>query len=295
VTLELPVGALLWKEFYLGTSAGQHLVERRILRKVPGGNRDNGWLLNGGWKFYTAHHLPARADGVTGFADNLDVNLGTPGSDRFMLRSDAWLPTQIKSAATFVDFRDGHGAHFPYVFPGKTNCEVCHGGAAGAYANAEPRPVLAFGPHPTNLTTNSLAALVRRGWIDAPARLLAPGPRTADRTLTDRLVAVLRNNCLSCHNPSFRAAAQQTAFVLHPDRTYTPAQLRRLLSVRSTVMGSLGLPIVSAGAPAASELVLRLSGARGRRRMPPAEGGLPEPDRDLEGQVRGWIAALDAD
>lgn len=293
VEVDVPVGALLWKEFYLRAGKQLGLVERRILRKVPSRDQDNGWLLNGGWRLYTAHHLPPRADGITGFKNALTEPLDRARD--YFFPPKRWMPTQNKSAWTFVTFT-GAGARYPYVFPGKTQCMVCHEGAEGAYGNPRPRRVLAFGPHPENLTAASFRALVKRGWIDAPAALIArysrdPRP-TDDRVAT--LVATLRNNCLSCHNSAPGAVGRETAFVLDPNGPYTPRSLVAALSRESVVMGQLGHPVVTAGAPGQSELVLRLKGERGRRRMPPAEGGLPDRDQQLIDLATGWVEGLSA-
>jgi mono/diheme cytochrome c family protein len=292
IAARVPVGALLWKEFYLGTDGRVDLVERRILLKVADRDRDNGWLLNGGWRFYTSHHLPRRADGRNGYEGELEVPLDEAAP--YLYRPDRWMPTQAKGAATFVTFTGARG-RYPYVFPGKTQCAVCHDGAAGGYGNPEARPVLAFGPHPDNLTTASFRALVKRGWIDGPAALVKrysdpPSPSSGDPTA--RLVDVFRNNCLSCHNGSSRAIGRDTAFVLEPGRDYTSEALRARLRRRSAVMGRLGFSVVAPGSPAESELVLRLKGAAGRRRMPPAEGGLPDRDERLIKLASRWVAEL---
>jgi mono/diheme cytochrome c family protein len=303
--VHLPVGAKLWKEFYLKTCAGEPaLVERRLLLKVADRDEENGWLLNGGWKFYAAHYLPQMADGISGFNNRLRVRCADKDEQRYLFRFAQWLPTQRKAAATFVDFVDDAGAHYPYVFPGKTNCMVCHDGAAGAYADAARLPVLAFGAHPENVDPGSLQRMVDRGWIDAPAPLVAELLEQARRAVardrmqpavgTGRMLALFRNNCLSCHNSARGAGARQTAFVLQPGRRYSDAELARLLSASSRVMGAMAQPVIVPGQPDASELLMRLRGVQGRRRMPPAEGGVPELDRELITLTRAWIGDMPA-
>jgi hypothetical protein len=293
VAVKVPVGAMLWKEFYLRAGERTGLVERRILRKVADRDQENGWLLNGGWRFYTSHHLPRRADGKNGYENELTVPIGEKAP--YFFPPERWMPTQAKGAATFLTFTGGRGERYPYVFPGKTQCTVCHDGAAGGYGNPGARPVLAFGPHPDNLTAASFQALVKRGWIDAPVALAErygePSPPPADDR-TGLLVAVFRNNCLSCHNGSARSIGRETGFVLEPGKDYTVEALRARLQRRSTVMGRLGLPVVAPGSPGQSELVLRLKGAAGRRRMPPAEGGLPDRDEALIKLASRWVAEL---
>lgn len=289
-SVKIPVGAKLWKEFYVKAGQKPRLVERRILLKVSDRNEENGWLLNGGWLLYTSHHLPRRADGKNGFEIELTVPLDE--ADPYFFRPDSWMPTQGKGASTFVTFT-GKQARAAYVFPGMTQCILCHDGAAGAYANPEPYPVLAFGPHPDNLTTASFRALVKRGWIDAPQSLIQT-VSSADRSSgvdeqTWQLLSRLRNNCLSCHNSSTRATGKHTAFVLEPGQSYPAQTLLSRLKKTSSVMGSLGVSVVTPGSPEHSELILRLRGAEGRRRMPPAEGGLPDPDEGLTALATSWV------
>lgn len=300
VRLELPVGAKLWKEFYMTAGAKiPRLVERRILLKVPSRDVDNGWLLNGGWRFYAAYHLPQRADGVHGFDGKVTAQLEQPAGRRFFQRFERWLPTQAKGAPTHLALVGRGGARHPYVFPGQTLCEYCHGGAAGSYANVEPRPVLTFALHPDNLTVDSLKRLIARGWIDAPDGLAehlivrARDDLSTPAGRTRKMVGLLRNNCLSCHNPYKRAAAQDTSFVLSPDRAYTEADLRTRLAARSSLMGRSARPMVTPGRPAQSELWLRLRGEQGRRRMPPVEGGVPERDEGLLRVATRWIEGMD--
>jgi hypothetical protein len=296
IEVKLPVGSKLWKEFYLGTSQGVALVERRLLLKVADRDEENGWLLNGGWRFYTSSHLPVEADGVTGFAGQVQILLAGPEGRRYLFQPHDWLPTRGKGAVTTLTFVDAAGARFPYVLPGKTNCELCHGGAAALYANPEPAPILAFGPHPANLTPASLRALVQRGWIDAPARLIAawtgtPASRpelSTGEARGERVFALLRNNCLTCHNSSARAAARATAFQLDPTLRASTRERLAQLAARTTA----GRAIVAPGQPARSEMAIRLRGAEGSRRMPPAEGGVPEPDVELADLVSAWIADL---
>jgi hypothetical protein len=103
-------------------------------------------------------------------------------------------------------------------------------------------------------------------------------------------MGMLRNNCLLCHNSSPRSAARDTAFVLDPIASFTRRELEGRLSARATFMGPRGKPILTPGKPKESEIALRLRGVEGRRRMPPLEGGVPDPDVELRQMVEGWIA-----
>ncbi len=309
LAMALPAGTKLWKEFYLGTSAGERLLERRILLKVADGNAQNGWLLNGGWLFFAAHYLPPEADGTQGWAPTLRYGLESPQARSFFFEREDWLPTQLRSAATELTLDDGKGGSFPYVFPGQTNCLLCHSGAPAVYAQAAT-PVLAFGPHPENMTAESFRALAAKGWLDAAPELIAelssddaplpaaeagaPPPAVALALETRRLQHLLRNNCLSCHNPSERAAGRATGFVLDPNREYSAAELQAALAQPSRIMGSLAKAIVTPGQPATSELVMRLQGSHGRRRMPPVEGGVPELDEELLALTSSWIQKIGA-
>jgi hypothetical protein len=292
LTIAVPVGTMLWKEFYLRTAAGPRLVERRILRKVEPSPEKNGGLANGGWRFWTAHFLPPSADGVHGFSGVATDALDAEGAGRWIFQPEEWLPTREKSAMTQGVFKDQDGAAVSFVFPGKTNCEYCHAGAAASF---EPsgEDVLSFGIHPENVTVDSLRAFVAKGWIDAPRELLdeltREPPPPADPA-TFKVTSMLRNNCLSCHNPSPRSAGRETAFSLEPGVAYTRAQLGERLAERARFVGPLGKPIVTPGKVEQSEILLRLRGEQGRRRMPPTEGGVPDPDLELGRIVEGWIS-----
>jgi len=157
---------------------------------------------------------------------------------------------------------------------------------------------LAFGLHPNNLTPASLAALQSRGWLTGAELLLTPDyplgqkPVLTDlEALTPQVVAALRNNCASCHNASPLALGHSTAFVLDPNRAYTTAELLAVLAGPGKMMGAATLPLVVPGDPDHSEIMLRLQGLDGRRRMPPAEGGLPEPEAQISALLRAWILA----
>lgn len=299
IRLRMPLHSKLWKEFYMKVGDEVHLVERRILLKVADDNEHNGWLLNGGWLFYSSHHLPPEADGVRGFDNELEVPAAK--AKDYAYKPDAWMPTQRKLANTLLTFVGADGKRYPYMFPGKTNCQVCHEGASGAYGNAEPRPVLSFGAHPENLTRKSLQAMVDRGWIKADEgvieAILAQGdlPPEAQKIAAGpgrKVVAILRNNCISCHNAGPRAVGRTTGFVLEPGKAYTEEELLAAMDRPSTLMGPLGHPVLTPGQPDQSELVLRLRGVEGRRRMPPAEGGVPEPDTELTRLSETWVKSL---
>lgn len=304
LSLTLPVGARLWKEFYMTTGRGVELVERRILLKVATDDRENGWLLNGGWRFYSSYYLPARADGIDGFDTAVSAQVASDEWKRYIHAPDQWMPTRRKSAPTFLTFvkpgAAGADEELPYVFPGQSTCQYCHGGADATYGGERGRPpVLSFGANPENITPESVERIVKSGWLDASPELvaelrgrdrLAP-PDDPAEARAHRVVEQLRNNCLSCHSPNRRAAAWDTAFALEPGRRYSEAELLSRLAVRSNQMGYLGKPMVTPGSPADSELVLRMKGVEGRRRMPPAEGGIPELDRELTGILTRWISA----
>jgi hypothetical protein len=265
----VPVGALWWKEFYVETDRGTFLIERRIIARVAESRANPD-----GWAFYSAHTL----DG--------DVVLPSSESESFAYQPTDWLPTQPTSSAVEVRFEDARGVAYAYVFPGQGQCLVCHAGASGAYLSDDPIQV--FGLHPNNLTEASYRALTARGWLSG-AVLLTP-TQTAQNmdTLTHELVGVLRNNCASCHNASPDAAASFTAFILDPNANYNAAELLALLSVPGKMLPDAH-PLVTPGNLIESEIWLRLNGLEGRRRMPPREGGLPEPDADIIDLWRTWI------
>jgi hypothetical protein len=281
---EIPVGTTWWKEFYVETDRGTFLMERRILQRVAVTPRNPE-----GWAFFSSHHLPEQAG-----SDPLVFDSVGEEASRFAFAPTDWLPTQPRFEPLEVRFRDVRGVEYGYVFPGAVQCTVCHAGATGAYPNAEPDWVMAFGLHPNNLTPDSFTALVARGWLvgaGAPLAEAQPvGEGASFEQLTLELNAVLRNNCASCHNSASVAAASYSAFILDPNKAYTPDELVALLSVQG-VMVEGAHPLVTPGDLANSEVWLRLNGLDGRRRMPPAEGGLAHPDPDLLALWEAWIMA----
>jgi mono/diheme cytochrome c family protein len=280
----VPAGALWWKEFYMETDRGVFLMERRIIQRTPDG-----------WAYFTAH-APAQAEpGIP-----LVLASTSPEAARFMYSAADWLPTRNSTGAAEVHFHDARGIVHSYVFPGQTQCTVCHAGAAGAYPNLADDPIQIFGLHPANLTRTSYDALAERGWITGGGMLHAStrdeirDDRPLD-ALTGELVAILRNNCASCHNAAPGAAASFTAFVIDPNRAYSAENLIDLLGADSRMMGEAGYPLVTAGSLEESEIWLRLNGLHGRRRMPPLEGGLPQPDPRMLDLWRAWILAWHRD
>lgn len=292
LAIAVPAGTMLWKEFYLATSTGPQLIERRILKKVEADPARNGGLSNGGWRFWAAHHLPASADGVAGFDAQIADTLDSAGRARWLFKTDEWLPTRPKSAMTLVTFQEA-GASIPYAFPGKTNCEYCHAGGSATVAPGA-HEFQSFGIHPENMTPASFRAVVAKGWVDAPPELVAElsreRPAPADPE-TARLDGIFRNNCSTCHTTSPHAPGRETAFAIDPVQPRTRAELAAALADRAKFMGALGKPIVTRGKPAESELILRLKGEQGRRRMPPVEGGVPDPDVELTTLSERWITA----
>jgi hypothetical protein len=150
--IDVPVGALWWKEFYVETDRGAFLIERRIISRVAISDRHPQ-----GWAFYTSHAPTSAAAG-----NPLILPSTGPQADVFLFAASDWLPTQSTTHAVEVRFEDARGVTYPYVFPGQAQCTVCHTGAAGAYANPDEdrtRPWSA----PEQPDTRLVAALVERG------------------------------------------------------------------------------------------------------------------------------------
>ena len=224
-------------------------------------------------------------------------------------RRNEWLPTQHRSSMVESRFT-GDDGEVGYVFPGLDACAACHGGAPGAYPGGADDPIKAFGLHPRNLTSESLAALEERGWITGAelvfdstelAQLHAARDRVG-RTpepepdpLTAELVGLLRNNCASCHNTQPESPGAPTAFHLDPNEEYTRNELVVALSAKGKMMGERSLPLVEPGDADRSEIMLRLQGLEGRRRMPPIEGGVPDTYIELIDVMREWIEPLPKD
>jgi mono/diheme cytochrome c family protein len=294
----VPAGTKLWKEFWLDDGRGVGLVERRLTLKVdPARARavghDDAWIFVSA--FETPHGEPSHSP--SGWAS---VGPDEEGAPPTRLASPlASLPIQ-RAAGPLEVFAHDHDAQGRYVFPGSTACATCHGGATAGFRDATGAPTLAFGIHPDNLTAVSLERLVAAGAVRlgeaTTERTIATaevGARGAvDRASDDvhaRFLAILRNNCVSCHNPDPLAAARTTAFVLDPDVRYTRAELLERLGSARAMRHAGALPLVSPGSPEKSELVLRMTGHEGRRRMPPVEGGVPAVDEELVELTSRWI------
>lgn len=281
--VDIPIGATWWKEFYLEHDRSTFLIERRIIRRVNPSN-----LYPEGWAYYSAHYRP---ENLTDAEALILSSLSTEAGD-FAYQPTDWLPTQFTSTLE-VRFEDERGLQYPYVFPGDAQCLACHGGATGAYPNDTDNAIQVFGLHPNNLTPESFTALVNRGWLTNGDLLLtdnaleAPYETTLDE-LTTELVGVIRNNCASCHNASPDAAASISGFIIDPNKAYTTEELMSVLGVTGK-MTIDAHPIVTAGNLEESEVWLRLNGLDGRRRMPPREGGLPEPSVKIVGLWQEWI------
>lgn len=287
LVVDIPIGAIWWKEFYLEHDRSTFLIERRIIRRVQ-----QNTLYPDGWAYYSAHYHPETLiEGETLVLASLSADAG-----RFAFQPTDWLPTQ-RTSTLEVQFEDERGVTYPYVFPGDLQCVVCHSGASGAYPNQASDPIQVFGLHPNNLTPDSFTALVNRGWLtNGESLLTAPSAETTLRPvddLTADLVAVMRNNCASCHNASPDAAGSITAFVIDPNRDYSTEELLAVLGVTGQLYAD-AYPLVTAGDLEHSEVWLRLNGLEGRRRMPPREGGLPHPDESVIALWRDWILATGA-
>jgi mono/diheme cytochrome c family protein len=288
IHVEVPVGTIWWKEFYIETDRGTFLIERRIITRVnPNSSSPDGWA------YYSSHYMP---DGIN-TSEPLLLASTSEQAQQFMFAPDTWLPTQSETMPIEVRFEDARGLQYPYLFPGQSQCTACHNGASGAFPNVSEDPITVFGLHPNNLTSASYAALVERGWISGGDLLLnqtysdftvSPAHDGSFDDLTDRVVAVVRNNCASCHNASPNAAANFTAFIIDPNRDYTSTELLDLLSVNGRMMPD-AYPLVTPGQLEQSELWLRINGLEDRRRMPPREGGLPEINPNLVNLWRSWI------
>lgn len=199
-----------------------------------------------------------------------------------------------------VSLVESDGRQLDYVFPGARNCAVCHSGASSTSGDGS-EAMFVFGVHPDNLTPDSLGRIVARGWMTGTAvdEIVPVAPigegRVADRqqdAVTAQLVGVLRNNCASCHSSSSYAAGSGTAFVLDPNRDYTTSELADVLSTTAVMSGDRGLALVEPGDPSRSEIMLRLLGLDGRRRMPPIEGGVPAHYDELIELMGRWIEGL---
>lgn len=279
--VDYPEGTRLWKEFYIETMAGVFLIERRLTSK-----------LSDGWAFASAYTMPKTPLSLDDlFPWNLrTIELQKDNLSSMLFKPTDSLPLQNRAAALNVHFDDENSSSSSYMFPGTRNCSTCHQGANAAFANADSNRVLAFGIHPQNLTSESLRRLIQAQKVKIDRQEIAALPEIDAQT--NQVVAMMRNNCLSCHNEDTKAAAQHTAFRLDPTRQYSKNDLVNILSVRSLRFGVKSQPLLTRGNPEESELVLRMRGAGGRLRMPPADGGVPVIDDEFALLVENWIRSL---
>lgn len=279
-----PVGTKLWKDFYLESSAGVFLVERRMTVKV-----DEQESSNGGWVFLTSHTMPETSWTYNDlFPWNLKVvTLENENSKQMFFKPDDWLPVQDRFASTHLELKGKSAPQSNYVFPGMKNCSYCHNGAAAAFSQNESSPkVLAFGIHPDNLTESSWQQLLKSNTVTFDT--LSSNLNEQDE-LTREFLGVMRNNCLTCHNSVKSAAASHTSFRLDPNKNYTKEELLKEFSQMSGRFGSLGHTLVTPGDPERSEIILRMKGVAGRLRMPPPDGGVPDEDTEFIALVEKWI------
>jgi hypothetical protein len=287
-SMNIPIGTMLWKEFYIETDRVAGLIERRLLVRVETSQRNPQ-----GWAFYTSHHRPTTFESET----VIRIDSSSQDASNYVFQPDEWLPTQSIQEHLEIAFQDVRGVEYGFIFPGQIQCVACHGGAAGAYPNLDDDPIFAFALHPNNLTAESYNKLIEKGWMSDETRLLSnnsdtiqpiSSPQIAFEIATRQLVGFMRNNCASCHNASPHANANMTSFILEPNRNYTPNELIDLFSINGVMMTNAH-PLVTLGNLEQSELWLRLNGHEGRRRMPPSEGGLPNVDASIIQLFEEWI------
>jgi hypothetical protein len=294
--LKVPDGTKLWKEFYLETEQGIELVERRLTLKTSLELATKAQLGPGGWYFVSAYNEPL---GIKKVGNNgwLEIESDLPLDHKRV--GQVWsraLPIQRRSGPLTVSFVGYSSSE--YVFPGNSACHVCHGGASGGFVKDADDPTLAFGIHPDNLTVDSLQRLTSQGAImiekAAPETLNLKTLSLAKDVLHDKFWGLLRNNCLSCHNPDSLAAARTTAFVIDPQIQLDRRGLLKELSRARALRHIARLPLVTPSDPERSEIVLRMRGQDHRRRMPPIEGGVPKVDEEFLNIAERWIQESEA-
>jgi hypothetical protein len=288
---DVPAGTKLWKEFYYNNGKEVGLVERRLTLKIDSSQattvgHDDDWIFISAFQPPVGTSVPSPSGWVAvGPLSRGDV------PTRFFSPNQ---PLPIQRAGGPVEvFARQEDAHPSYVFPRTTACATCHGGATAGFREADGKPTLAFGIHPDNITAASLERLVAAGAVRVEYEV--PTPSERKDTFSDKdavhtnFLGVLRNNCVSCHNSDSLAAARSTAFVLDPSVQYSRSDLLTRLTASKAIRHADALPLVTPGSPEKSELILRMTGHGGRRRMPPVEGGVPEVDSSLVELASRWI------
>lgn len=250
---EFPVGTRVWKEFrFHGAPAETRYIERTAA----------------GWRYAS---YVWKADGSA-----------TLAPARGVLNS--------------VEIRDG----VRHAIPSRTDCTACHEagpsrllglGTLQLSADRDPlaphaEPLPAGGVTVPTLVARGLLRNLASGWVDRPARIVAPTP------LARAALGYLHGNCGMCHTAGGEMAS--LGFVLQAsvnDGTGVPAAIRTTFAqpshFRSAQHPAVGVR-VQPGQPDASMLVARMASRHPVLQMPPLGSRLV--DTDAVALLRRWVA-----
>ncbi|BCX49863.1 hypothetical protein HAHE_37710 [Haloferula helveola] len=187
------------------------------------------------------------------------------------------------------------GETFPYLYPARNQCMLCHTTAAGSVLGFRTRQLNASIEYPSGLVGNQIEALSAAGFIeevikeeDLVGALTSAGFDDGSVDLTHRVRSYLDSNCSHCHQPSGSSRAFFDA------RLTTPLENQGILC--GPVIESLGLDapaVVKPGSLENSVLFQRVHSMDPSISMPPLAKGRIDDEAVVE--LAAWILGMTPD
>jgi len=274
--LSYPVGTVVSKTFYYPANASGNLLrtEEVIAESIDLGNN----------KLIETRLLVRRETGWDAFP----YVWNDEGTEAFLRVAGTSKPMQLMSDTGNVDF--------VYFVPNENQCAGCH---VTEHPDGDMHPLGAVATqlaasftYPDDVANSQLSAMVERGWLEAPADLLAP-PSWLDpsETLEDRALAYLNMNCGHCHNPE--GAADTSNLIL----TGQHEQIVNMGVCKPPVAAGGGagdrLYSIVPGEPEQSILLYRMQSNKPDEMMPELGRALVHAE-GIE-LISSWIATLSGD
>jgi uncharacterized repeat protein (TIGR03806 family) len=252
---------------------------------------------NGAWE------LPVGSVFVKHFArpDN-----GAPLETRLMVRgTDGWGGVTYKWRANGAeaDLLEGgaeetltvHGQTFDYLYPSRSQCNLCHTPVAGPVLGFRTRQLNGSFAYPGGETANQIESLSVAGFIPqsitvADLQAVLTSASAADPAVSDEewTRSYLDSNCAHCHQPGASSRASFDALLSTP--------LANQGIVCGPVIDGLGAPapaVIKPGSIANSVMLLRMNTSDECCSMPPLAKGIV--DDEAVARVASWILGMEAD